>query len=107
MPVSLPKKDHSNIILMRFGIVLDVPFSGIHMLDSTAKYLGFKCGDFLKIEDDAQCTSVVRELVDCNRGGFGMRGNYIYVDPESAHFLHSELHSAVRISRAEYPMECP
>lgn len=106
MPVSKPKPN-SGVVSLRLGVVLHAPVCGIHLLSSTAKRFGFKRGDFLEIKDDFQDTVVVRKLVDCYRGGYGMRTNYIYVDPESAHFLGTELHRSVTISPAEYPLECP
>ena len=100
-------KPHSGVVLLRLGMVQDACCPGIHMLLVTAKRLGFQDGDYLQLDVEERSTSVVRQLVGCNRGCSGMRRDYVYIDPLSFHYLDAGLHAPVRIRRAEYPLECP
>lgn len=93
--------------LFHVGIVIQVRCSGFHLLPETARRLGYRSGNYLTVTDDARCTSVTRELVSCNRGCPGMRKDYIYMDPDTAHYLDSEVHSAVSVTLAEYEMDSP
>jgi len=77
------------------------------MLPETAQRMGFKKGDYIQIDHDERGTVVVRELVGCNRGCFGMHSGYVYMDSLSAHYLNTELHDEVRVKQAEYPLDCP
>lgn len=100
----LPLQD--GVLLMRVGIVLDACCAGLHMLPQTACAAGFRPGDYLSVDSDERSTQIVRKLVHC-RVATGMRRDYVYLDPESAHYLDCDLHDPVRIKRADYDMETP
>lgn len=100
-------KPHSGVVRLRLGMVQDACCSGIHLLPVTAKRLGFQAGDYLQLDVAARSTSVIRQLVGCNRGCAGMRRNYVYIDPQSLHYLDAGLHDTVTVSLAPYPLECP
>lgn len=93
-------------LLMRVGVVLDACCAGLHMLPETACVAGFRPGDYLLIDSDERCTQIVRKLVHCHVAT-GMRCDYVYLDPQSAHYLTCELHEKVTVKRAEYDMEMP
>lgn len=91
---------------MHVGIVMDACCAGLHMLPETANQAGFKPGDYLLVDSDERCTQIVRRLVPCQTVT-GMRRDYVYLDPQSAHYLTCDLHEEVRIRRAEYDMDVP
>lgn len=100
-------KKGTAIKIFRVGVVLEAGCSGLHMLPATARSLGFTSGTYLQINCAVRSTVVIRELVGCSRGCPGMRKDYIYMDPETAHYLCAELHDEVTITRAEYEMDVP
>lgn len=71
-----------------------------------AKNCGFKPGDYIQIEHEERGTQVVRMLAACN-GCVGMRRGYIYLDAESLRYLEGRVHDPVRLTPAEYPLDCP
>jgi hypothetical protein len=93
-------------LILRMGVVLDACCSGLHMLPSTAALAGWRHGAYLQIESDAHSTSIVRRLIHCREVSV-MRPNYVYLDPQSAHYLLADLHENLRVKEAEYEMETP
>lgn len=93
--------------LFHAGIVMNVCCAGFHLLPETAQRLGYRSGNYLTVTDAARCTSVTRELVSCNRGCPGMRKDYIYMDPETAHYLDTEVHNEVSVALSPYEMDFP
>lgn len=103
------KKKCQTTPVLRVGVVLDLEVCcpGLHMLPATARSYGFSSGTYLQIECEAHSTVVIRKLVGCNRGCPGMRKGYVYVDPETAHFLCVRLHEEVTLTRSELELEVP
>lgn len=102
-PVLLP--DGSAIL--RLGVVADAECSCVHLTPSTVELLRLKPGDYIQISDEERCTQIVRMIANCGPCCCGMRPNYLYMDRRSAYYLDSELHAALRVKPAEYPLECP
>ena len=90
---------------MRVGIVLDACCAGLHMRAQTARDAGFQPGDYLRLASDECGTQIIRRLTHCHAGK--LQGDYVFLDPQSAHYLACDLHAPVSVKKADYDMEMP
>lgn len=93
-------------VMLLMGLVADLGCPCVHVLPATAKRHGYKPGDYVQIDNDERGTVIVRKIAGCGMCG-GMRADYIYLDGESARYLEGDIHTALRIRPAEFPLECP
>lgn len=96
--------------VLRLGIVADAMCSCVHISPSTLQLLRFNPGDYLQIDDEERCTQIVRKLADKDAPCeciTELLPNYLYMDRHSAYYLDSDLHAALRVKPAEYPLESP
>lgn len=90
---------------MKLGLVADQCCACVHIDPVMAKSCGFKPGDYIQVDHEERGTRIVRMLAHCNC--IGMRRGYVYMDAESLRYLEGNVHDLVRLTPAEYPLDCP
>ena len=93
---------------MRVGIVLDTCFTGIHLRRDTLKRLGFvsEPDHCYQVDAEERGTRITRPLLAC-RCSVWMKPGYLYLDPQSAYYLATDIHEIVRLRPAPQDIECP
>ncbi len=95
-------------VLFHTGIISDADFSGVILSHTTLKRLGFCAGDYLQIELDDRGTIITRKLACADCAGYsGLLKNYVYMDPQSAHYLEAAVCDVVRVRPAQCQLAMP
>jgi hypothetical protein len=86
----------------------DADFSGVILKHDTLHKLGFQSGDYLQIELEERGTMITRRLGCGSCEGYtGLRGNFVYMDPASVHYLDAMVDDTVRVCQTDNNFDVP